>query len=203
MRVYLGQTRSSRLIPRLNGMGFGELTQPSEVPPRRRPWAFDNSAYRCYQRGIPFDSTAYNAAVGLHRPEQRPDFIVVPDIVAGGVESLRFSLSHLFGLRFAPCYLVVQDGMDDVDVARAIDPYDGLFVGGTTHWKRRTAPAWVRLAHRFGRPCHVGRIGSLSGARWARDIGADSIDSNAPLYSDGNLDRLLRGLADPQKEFPL
>lgn len=207
MTIYLGQTRSRSLMQRLDALGFGEMTTRAEVPPRRRPWALDNGAFGDWKAGRPFDHDAWCKTVsslyvlGLTR-EGGPDFIVAPDIVAGGVASLGFSLKYALGLRFAPVYLAVQDGMDEIDVARAIDTYDGIFVGGTLRWKIEWAPRWVTLAHRFGKPCHIGRVGTFKRVRWARRIGADSIDSCLPLWSEENLIRFLDALGEsPQTEL--
>jgi hypothetical protein len=45
-------------------------------------------------------------------------------------------------------------------------------------------------------PCHIGRVGTYNRTRWARRIGADSIDSALPLWSEENLQRFLAGLRD-------
>lgn len=63
----------------------------------------------------------------------------------------------------------------------------GLFVGGTLAWKMATGGAWVDEAHGRGLRCHVGRVGIPRRVRWARAIGADSIDSSAPLWSKAKL----------------
>jgi len=169
-------------------------------PPRRTPWAFDNGAYRDWTAGRAFDADRFNASLDLalaHAP--RPDFVVAPDIVAGGVASLDFSLrwaEHLAGRGVRNLYLAVQDGMaqEHLDGA-ALQRFTGLFVGGTLSWKLRTGEAWTRYAHRLGKRCHIGRVGTPNRLRWAIRIGADSVDSCLPLWSEGNLHRFLSGLA--------
>jgi hypothetical protein len=74
------------------------------------------------------------------------------------------------------------------------EPYRGLFVGGSLDWKLATAAAWVELAHARGMRCHIGRVGPADRVRWARDIGADSIDSSLPLRDRGKLVAFLRAL---------
>jgi len=124
--------------------------------------------------------------------------------VAGGLESLAFSLTwrpHLATI--APLYLAVQDGMVDADVVPHLEGFAGLFVGGTLPWKLRSAREWVRLAHRHGIKAHVGRVGTERRVAWARRIGADSIDSCLPLWSEENLERFLRGLGPRHPELAL
>lgn len=135
VNVYIGQTRAAGWIRLLESYGFGEMCVREEVPPRRQPWAFDNGAFKDFSAGKPFNLKKYEAAldyVWLHA-KTNPDFVVAPDIVAGGLESLRFSDSwkQRLGAMGAPVYLVVQNGMTEADVATALDGYAGVFVGGT------------------------------------------------------------------------
>jgi len=122
----------------------------------------------------------------------RPDFVVVPDVVAGGEDSLEFSARERpFVAPDAPAYLVVQDGMTTERVGQWLieqpDPYHGIFVGGTLEWKLATSAAWVTFAHECGMKCHIGRCGPPDRVRWAHAIGADSIDSCLPLRDRGKL----------------
>jgi hypothetical protein len=134
-----------------------------------------------------------------------PDFVVAPDIIGGGLASLRLSLVwdadlHRMG---HVVYLAVQDGMRTRHVGRFLGRFDGLFVGGTLGWKLRTAADWVRLAHEHGKPCHVGRVGIAKRVRWAQRIGADSIDSNQPLWSHANMTKWLAAMRpSPHLELP-
>lgn len=207
MRVYVGQTRSREWIAKMNALGYGECTVRAEFPPRRRPWFFDNGAFLDWsaQPRRPFDGEAFQRALEkVRRYDAPPDFIVVPDIVAGGLESLAFSLTwqpHLTGI--APLYLAVQDGMHASDVLPYADRFAGLFVGGSVPWKCRTGRQWVDLAHRLGKPCHIGRAGNKNKAAWAIKIGADSIDSTLPLRSEENLARFLRAFKPPHPELAL
>ncbi len=202
--AYVGQSRAAKWITKLSALGFGEMTVREEFPPRRFPWVFDNGAFKDW--GGPrvngkFKTERYEKA--LERlalsSTPRPDFVVVPDIVCGGLESLRFSASWVPRLAWLelPLYLVVQNGMTESDVAAAIEPYAGLFVGGDPEWKELTAPRWVEFAHLHGRPCHIGRMGTRPKVVAARRWGADSIDSCTPLWSQKNLARFVAGFSDP------
>ena len=198
MKAYVGQTRSAALLQRLSDLGIGEATQPDEWPPRRNPYFFDNGAFKLWTNGLPFSEERFLRVVERIDTEgPRPDFIVVPDRVADPA-SLEYSVSWLPRLDgIAPLALVVQDGMAEQSVRRAMGRgFSTLFVGGTLEWKFKTAPDWVRLAHELGAKCHIGRIGTRPRARWAREIGADSVDSCTPLFSESNLTRWLEGLRD-------
>ena len=201
--VYVGQTRSRKLIAELVELGFGEMTVRGEFPPRREPWAFDNGCYRDWKAEKPFDERSFLADIyQIHGYGNIPDFIVAPDIVAGGVESLDLSCDwaeRLDGI--APLYLALQDGMTEADVADRLALFSGVFVGGSLPWKLSTGGAWVRFAHTNGVACHVARVGTGRRVRWAKRIGADSIDSCLPLWSADNLRRFLDALDDRQMEL--
>jgi len=198
--AYVGQTRSRSLIARLDQLGIGECVVRGELPPRRPSRFFhDNAAYRDWRAGTAFDFTRWTRDMRwMNYRGIVPDFVVVPDIVAGGRASLDFSATWRDEVPDGfPAYLAVQDGMSLADVAAQLDRYDGLFVGGTLAWKLATAAAWVQLAHAHGKRCHVGRVGTAARVRWARAIGADSIDSCLPLRHAEHLDAFVAALAEP------
>lgn len=164
MRVYVGQTRARKLIEKLRGLGFGECTSRGEYPPRRYPFFLDNGAFGDWKAQRVFDWAAFVSDFLSLRAASPPDFVVCPDIVAGGLDSLVYSLHWLVSLRFVRpdlrYYLAVQDGMTEDDVMPWIEWFDGVFVGGTLPWKIATGERWVRLAHAFSLPCHIGRVGN-------------------------------------------
>ena len=198
MRGFVGQTRSAKLTERLRQLGIGEATQPDEWPPRRTPYFLDNGAFKLWQNGLPFNEERFmRVCQRVDEEGPAPEWIVVPDRVADPT-SLDYSLSWLPRLRgIAPLALVVQDGMTVEQVREAMRKgFSVLFVGGSLEWKFATAPQWVALSKELGILCHIGRIGTRSRARWAREIGADSVDSCTPLFSEGNLSRWLEGMTD-------
>jgi hypothetical protein len=196
LRVYVGQARGRKLIRELWSLGIGECTARGELPPARHPWFYDNGAFGDWKRKQPFQAEAFLRDIdAIYRSIDRPDFIVLPDIVAGGVASLECSSRWVPRLRgLAPLYLAVQDGMTPKDVAPLFPDVAGLFVGGTVRWKVATGGTWVRLAHANDRRGHVGRCGSAKRIRWARGIDADSVDSSLPLWAKRNLSRFTRAL---------
>lgn len=191
MKVYIGQTRSRKLIKSLAYFGFGEMTVREEVPPRRRPWAFDNGAYKDWTAKVPFNEVKFLRAVEQARDA---DFVVTPDIVAGGLQSLEFSESWFPRLTGFRRYLALQDGMTPAVVAPLASKYDGLFLGGTLEWKLATLQEWRDVTRLWGKPLHVGRVGTKRRAQLCRRVGVDSIDSCLPLWSTGNLVDFLEGV---------
>lgn len=203
MIAYVGQTRAAALIAELAAAGIGECVVTGEMDPRRARFFHDNGAYRDFVAGKSFNSPRWMRDQWRMRMRKlMPDFVVCPDLVAGGIESLTVS-------RFwrpdctegAPVYLAVQDGMGEEDVASHLDalaeeglPYAGLFVGGTMDWKIASTPGWTRFAHERGLRVHVGRVGVPARVRWARDLGVDSIDSCFPLMHRAHLDKFLGAL---------
>ncbi|MFM0348827.1 hypothetical protein, partial [Paraburkholderia sp. RL17-347-BIC-D] len=136
-------------------------------------YAIDNGAWTAYQRGEPFDESAFLAVV--EKLGERADWIVLPDIVQGGLASLDFSLRWKERLRGIPSQLLiaVQNGMQLEDVAPLLSPVVGIFIGGSTEWKEATAEAWGLLARRRNCHLHVGRVNS---ARRIRICAADRLD---------------------------
>lgn len=204
MKVYVGQTRSRKLIAELSRLGFGEMTQPYEYPPRRLPWALDNGAFADHRKGRPVNVERLLTVARKASARQRPDFVVAPDVIAGGRSSLRLSLRWRDAIADLglPVALVVQDGMSRKDVEPHLDKFDVLFVGGTLKWKIRTGASWATLARELGKSCHVGRVGTRKRVMWSKRIGANSIDSCLPLWSREKLDTFVHALG-VQKQLDL
>ncbi len=206
MRAYCGQTRSQSLSNRLAAARIGECTVRGELLSRMRaPWFYDNGAFRDWKDGREFNSLRFERDMRRIRystgEDGSPDFVVVPDLVARGPESLAFTAEWRWNVEALPAYLAVQNGMTERHVARFLDdadpelPYAGLFVGGTLEWKLETSAAWMKLAHARGMRCHVGRVGPPDRVLWAHDIGADSIDSCLPIMHAKHLENFLAALS--------
>jgi hypothetical protein len=203
--AYVGQTRSRALIARLDALGIGECVVRGELPPRRPGRFFhDCGAYRDWRAARPFDVARWMRDMRwMSYRGLRPDFVVVPDVVAGGAASLAWSALWRDAVPAEfPAYLAVQDGMTIDEVAAELDRYDGLFVGGTLDWKLATGGAWVSLAHAHGKRCHVGRVGTAARIQWARSIGADSIDSCLPLRHEEHLVAFVAALVASPEPAP-
>ena len=185
VRIYTGNADGESLdkVESL-GMGIMIASSPTWEPRksyRRVPCALDNGAFQCWRRGFPFQADVFLRSVAkCYEVGLSLEFIVCPDIVAGGLASLDFSREWAHGeLRTAQrLALVVQDGMETRDVKPdLLRRFTHLFVGGTPEWKWRTAAEWVNHAHAYGLKCHIGRCGTLPLLRAAQRAGADSVDS--------------------------
>ena len=195
--AFCGQSRSSATIARLTAAGIGEcFTAGQDIwPPRRSPFVIDCGTFGPWRRQESYDPAPFLAVLKACRDEGRtPEWVVAPDLIGGGLDSLELSIGWLANLHGFRVMLAVQDGMHCRQVERVLHRFHGIFVGGTLGWKIRTSREWVRLAHRHGKPCHIGRVGIPKRVRWAQRIGADSIDSCQPLWSVENLDKWIRAL---------
>ena len=149
------------------------------------PYALDNGAWTDFRSGRDFDDAAFKTLVD--RLGGLADWIVSPDIVAGGVRSLRFSLlwlPHLL-VRTRMALIPVQDGMVPDDLVSVVLPKRvGLFLGGSTEWKLSTMRQWGEFCRDRGVHYHVGRVNSAKRFRLAHMAGADSADgSSASRYA--------------------
>ncbi len=188
LKVYQGDGASQKNHTRARRDGVGILLcgQYRNIIDKYPYFAIDNGAYGAWSSGQPWNERRFLHILNrVLEGGHRPDFVAVPDIVAGGLESLRFSVDYIGSLPpHLPYYLVVQDGMGPDDVVPELARFRGIFVGGTMAWKLRTAPAWVELAHRHRIFCHIGRVGPWHRILWASNIGADSIDSTTWVRQD-------------------
>lgn len=187
-----GQVGRRRDVAFLRERGHGRLIASNmwKNPIDGLVYGIDNGAFAAWTKGQPFPEQAFLKMLGKV-PRGRPPFMAVcPDKVASP-DSLAFSRSwrgrlERLGYGWLPWYLAVQDGMTVEEISRELRTgrWAGLFVGGTKAWKHATAAAWVDLAHRHGRPCHIGMVPSLQDLAWARSIGADSVDSTSWARND-------------------
>lgn len=159
------------------------------------PYAIDNGAFTAWQQQTAWDEASFLRLVESHGAGA--DFIVVPDIVGAGLESLRFSMTWIERLRGVGRrrLLAVQDGMAPWDIEALIGPELGIFVGGSTDrdrgettwgggWKWRSLRHWAHLARSRRAYLHVARVNSTQRIRECILAGADSCDgTNATIYS--------------------
>jgi hypothetical protein len=110
------------------------------------------------------------------------DFIVLPDIVAGGSDSLALSVSWIPKLRgIRKLLLPIQDGMTAREVGMVLrqNVQVGLFLGGSTEFKVREIYAWGMVAAAWKRHYHVGRVNTVRRIRLCAEAGADSFDGTS------------------------
>ena len=171
-------------VEKLNAFGF--------------PYCLDNGAWAAHTKGLPFNEHKFNHA--LNAIGSDADFVVVPDIVEGGMKSLDFSLSWLERCQaISDLVLIpVQDGMDPVEVEPLLDEKVGIFVGGSTEFKVNTLGDWGKMSKRTGCWLHVGRVNSRKRIRLCHLAGADSFDGSLiSRYTKRYLPRLEGGLNQP------
>jgi hypothetical protein len=186
VQVYLGSTRDTRFVALMRHNIWGEcfVAGGKVKAPLISPTMVDNGAYGAWRSGNDWDGVRFLKS--LDSIDRLVQFIVCPDIVGAGDDSLRHSLRHFYRVRpHGPVYLAVQDGMSVNKVIRQCENglWAGLFVGGTKKWKWQTARQWCRIAISNGMGCHIGRAATPRGMRVAFEIGATSIDGNQPLWS--------------------
>lgn len=180
---YASRTGTRRNLDALRRAGWRLMVSAKgPLRPERFRYALDNGAWTAFQQGEAFDVPAFEKAVTLLG--SAADWIVLPDIVAGGLASLRFSLDWLDALRNRPYLhgaqylLAVQNGMEPQHIAPLVGPEIGIFVGGDTPWKLATMATWARLAHERGAICHIGRVNTVRRIRLCAAAGADSFDGS-------------------------
>lgn len=206
MKLYTS-TGTKKTISQCNEFDVGLMMVASWRNPKKWPYfAIDNGCYSAYVRsqkwhGISWcPSTFLRLCSKAKHLDLAPDFVVVPDIVAGGRLSLDFSRTWVPILKALypqfPLYLAVQDGMSLADVSECLDDISGIFVGGSMKWKLRTMAVWTEFAHAKGLRCHVGRMGPVRRMLWAERIGADSIDSTTWVQRKDVLPKYIRGFRD-------
>ena len=196
MKIYIAASGNKGYYRLSLEKGFGYMHSAFhwKTPYKGLIWALDNGAYSAWVRGFPFPEKKFLQCLEEKIPQDNPpNFIICPDIVAMGKESLSFSV--LWRKRLPNdynYYLSVQDGMEKGDVLPHITEFDGIFVGGTMKWKLRTAAKWCFLAHENGLPCHIARIGTFKRLVFARSVSADSIDSSTFVQGRNRFGRIER-----------
>jgi hypothetical protein len=160
MISYASRTGTRRNLEALRGAGWRLLVTPSCVRTEGFRHALDNGAWSSFCQKTAWDDAAFKKA--LTKVGGSSDFVVVPDIVQGGLASLDLSLkwlpSVLSETRLA--LIAVQDGMLPSDIEPFLGDNVGIFVGGSTDWKLNSLPGWARLARKHSSYIHVGRVNS-------------------------------------------
>lgn len=177
--AYASRTGTRRNLAALRSAGWRLLVSARGVLRHEGfRYALDNGAWTAHQRGEPFDVPAFERAVAWGA--SGADWLVLPDIVAGGLSSLRMSMEwapRLAGI--CPLLIAVQDGIALEDVRPMLGADVGLAVGGSTRWKESTCPAWGQLARQTGCHLHVLRVNTARRIAICRDSGAHSFDGTS------------------------
>lgn len=192
MNYYVSTPTGARCLAACRAHGYREFACPVRgvmrggvrrigrrgVEPHLERVALDNGAWLFHVYGKPADFGPF--ADALQSIGERCDFVVAPDIVAGGLASLALSESWISRcLDASPVVLIpVQDGMHTDDVRGLLGPRVGVFVGGSTAWKWTTVPEWARIGVESGAHVHVGRVNTERRARLCADLGVTSADGS-------------------------
>lgn len=185
MICYASRTGTKRNLASLRNAGWRLLVSRSGAwRTEGFAYALDNGAWSDFQAGRSFDEGAFDRLI--EKLGARADWIVLPDIVAGGLASLELSLRwqnrclSLCGL----VLIAVQDGMEHEHVAPYVGESVGIFLGGSTEWKLTRMADWGQFC--AARNCwyHVARVNTRKRFRMATAAGASSIDgSSATRFS--------------------
>lgn len=199
MIAYASRTGTKRNLAALRAAGWRLMLSPTgELRDEGFAYALDNGAWTAYNSKTAWDEAAFVDA--LARFGARADFVAAPDVVGGGLDSLRLSTSWLarcLGSRCGRVLIPVQDGMQPDDVASLLCRQVGIFVGGTDKWKEQSTPIWAELADVRRAYIHVGRVNSQRRLRICQTSGVNSFDGSGPSRFEKHLQQMERGLAQP------
>lgn len=186
MIPYASNTGTLRNLEALRVAGWRILLTPDNPrPPERLRFAIDNGAWKFRENPGANDWKAFAKLVD--RYGCAADFVILPDIVAGGMASLELSVSWISKLRMLKSVLLpLQDGMDSTVVGKVLleHPQVGLFLGGSTEYKLLEMYGWGMVAATLNRHYHVGRVNTARRIRLAAEAGAQSFDgTSATMFS--------------------
>lgn len=192
MIAYASRTGTRRNLDALRAAGWRLMVSARGVLRTEGfRYALDNGAWTAFQRQEKFDVKAFERAIEVLGAGA--DFIVVPDIVSGGLESLTLSrrwwekLHYYPHLRDVPLLIAVQNDISPRHIAPLLSHRTGIFVGGSTEWKLHTMSGWSALAHAHGAICHVGRVNTARRIRLCAAAGVDSFDGSSASRSEVTL----------------
>jgi len=191
MIPYTSLTGNKRRIPKLREAGWRFFVSATNLTKSTQgfQYAIDNGAWTAFRKGIPWREDQFVRALDLLGDEA--DFIVVPDIVEGGADSLERTLEWLPRLeQYRLVLLPVQDGFEPCQVIPYLSDRVGIFLGGSTGWKERTIPLWGRVAREAQCYYHVGRVNSMRRIYRCAAAGANSFDGSSPAIFPDKLARL-------------
>lgn len=172
-------TRRNRAAMSAAGWGFFLTPDAHSLGDWRGRIALDNGAWGAFQQDVEWIPARFKALVDRYGRDA--DFVVAPDIIAGGAASLARSLLWL--PRLLDCVdrvlIPVQDGMVPQDVSQHLGARVGLFVGGSTDWKLDNLRTFCELATGCGAWSHVGRVNSVTRINMCLSAGATSFDGTS------------------------
>lgn len=178
---------------------LGTLLAPGRwKDPGGVPYVLDNGRFSVWSRGEKWSEKKFLELLDTAADyEYPPRWIVVPDVVGKGQETLNEwykwrerLLSYGWPLAFA-----VQDGIT-LDVVRTLDPQpEVIFIGGTDDWVWKYARVWCENFPR----CHIGKVSTVKRLWKVEELGAESSDSTVWRIGVGqHADKLRKYLEDSE-----
>lgn len=195
VQPYASRTGTRVNLDALRANGWRLMISPAGVLRTEGfQYCLDNGAWSAFAQKTPWNADAFYEALVRFGPGA--DFVVVPDIVCGGAESLDLSKQWLKPvLQWSwHALIAVQNGHTPDDIRPLLNARVGVFVGGDTAWKERTMPTWAALARECGAYCHVGRVNSQRRVLLCQMAGVDSFDGSGPSRMVKHLHQMQRAL---------
>jgi len=197
MKIYSGNVADPRRLEKLKEYGMGIMLSTGPDVSFQKSClsgdkvngirlALDNGAFGNRDRHI-FNEFPFMFAINeilFRKRWDQLDFIACPDIVAGGLKSLEFSMDWVKRLQCDKLYLVIQDGMTPDDVEPYLENFKGLFIGGSMPWKLSVIEKFTKFAHSHEKRIHVGQIGRLELLNQCKVLGVDSVDSTSFIRNE-------------------
>jgi len=186
--VYASRTGTKRNLDAMRARGWGLLVSRAGAWRREgfEHWAADNGAWADHQAQRQFDEDEYERFLEWVETQTIPDWLVLPDVVAGGSASLELSARYRNRCSaVSPLVLIaVQDGMEASNLEPLVGPSVGIFLGGSTEWKLATMRYWGEFCAARRLHYHVARVNTTKRMFMAIAAGADSVDgSSASRYA--------------------
>jgi len=179
--MYASRTGTRRNLAALRAAGWGLLVSRAGVWRTEGfdRYVLDNGAWADFQAGREFQAEPFEQLVDMLGAGA--EWIVLPDIVAGGLASLALSTRWLNRcLAVCPLVLIaVQDGMVEADLAPLVGRSVGIFLGGSTEWKLANMARWGEFCRARDVHYHVARVNTARRIWMATAAGADSMDGSS------------------------
>jgi hypothetical protein len=185
MICYASRTGTKRNLEALRAAGWRLLVSRADKwKTEGFRYALDNGAWSDFQQQRSFDEDRFERLID--KLGTGADWIVLPDIVAGGLESLALSMRWANRCRSVAdlVLIAVQDGMEHADLAPYVGRHVGVFLGGSTEWKLARMLDWGAFCAEHRCWYHVARVNTRNRFNLAAAAGATSIDgSSASRYA--------------------
>ncbi len=207
MIPYASRTGTRRNLDAMRAAGWGLMVSRADVWRTEDfpTWVGDCGAWSDFQAGKTFDEEAFELFLDWIACQRvPPQWIVLPDIVAGGLSSLAMSIRWMNRvLSVAPMVLIaVQDGMEGEDVEPLVGRNVGIFLGGSTEWKLARMAYWGEFCAARGVYYHAARVNTIRRIRMAHAAGAHSIDGTSASRYAVTLPKLDRARRQPDLLAP-